>query len=217
MSNATAPVLLAVHDLREEIRAGFGQTRLAVRTLDGVSLALRSGELVVIRGGVASGATSLLGALTGARAVDRRSIDGTRVVARGVQIRRGRISVDALRVLIAAWSSPLPAGLRVEYSATPVVYVFRVRATSTPIPLSGATMWREWAVRMRSRGGSVLAHVPISAHMHATRDMAAEQSPSAVHEATSETGIYASDAGNVRLLTLSAGRIVKAHARIKSD
>ena len=100
-SRSTSPILLAVRDLREEVRAGFGQSLFAVRPLDGVSLAVRGGELVVLRGGVACGAASLIAHLTGIRAI--RS--GARIVARGVQVRRGCISERALAALMSGWSA----------------------------------------------------------------------------------------------------------------
>ncbi len=207
------PLLLAVHDLREEVRAGFGQTALVVRTLDGVSLEVRAGELVVLRGGVASGVVSLLGALAGTR----RVWSGNRIAACGVQVRRGSISDVAFRALTAAWSERhVVAESPVQRDDTPTVYLFRVRrrectATSFPprslVARTDEAAWRTWADSLRARGGSVLAHVQTQAsefNNHA----------GAVHEATGSE--YAVESRGVRVLTLAAGRIVNADDTVHS-
>ncbi len=207
------PLLLAVHDLREEVRAGFGQTALVVRTLDGVSLEVRAGELVVLKGGVASGVVSLLGALAGTR----RVWSGNRIAARGVQVRRGSISDVAFRALTAAWSARREIAVSpVLRDDTPTVYLFRVRrrecaaTPTTPRSLVARTdeaAWRTWADSLRARGGSVLAHVQAQAselNNHA----------GAVHEATGSE--YAVESRGVRVLTLAAGRIVNADGAVHS-
>ncbi len=206
------PLLLAVHDLREEVRAGFGQTALVVRTLDGVSLEVRAGELVVLRGGVASGVVSLLGALAGTR----RVWSGNRIAARGVQVRRGSISEVAFRALTAAWSErPIVAVSPVLRELAPTVYLFRVRrrecaathsSSRSLLARTDEEAWRTWVASLRARGGSVLAHVP-------TQASELDNHAGAVHEATGSE--YAVESGGVRVLTLAAGRIVSADGRVR--
>ena len=214
------PVLVAVRDLREELRAGFGEAMLTVRTLDGVSLALRMGELVVLRGGVASGATSLLHAMSGARPVDRRFTAGIRVVAPGVQIRRACISLEALHAMLTVWSAaPGPRSPR-EHDRSPVVYAFRVRPSALNSRLEGAAMWAEWAERLRARGGSVLAQMPLPmpptvATRSATMALVGAHQQTVREPSSSDAPAYS--AGHVRLLTLSAGRIVSAQRRTDVD
>jgi energy-coupling factor transporter ATP-binding protein EcfA2 len=198
------PVLLAVRDVREEIRAGLGQTSLTVRTLDGVTLQVHAGELVVLRGGVASGASSLLAALSGARRVRT----GHRRLARGVQVRRACISSAAFSAIAAAWAQPQPAASNQSQplARARVVYLFRVRAGAPGRPTAvlahdstgrrsaaDASVWGVWAESLRAHGGSIVAHVaddrlhdprpyaPSSRYPHAK---AAQNTSPAVHEAT---------------------------------
>jgi energy-coupling factor transporter ATP-binding protein EcfA2 len=196
------PVLLAVRDVREEIRAGLGQTSLTVRTLDGVTLQVHAGELVVLRGGVASGAPSLLAALSGARRVRT----GHRRLARGVQVRRACISNAAFSAIAAAWAQPQSASG--NHSQPPVrarvVYLFRVRAGAPSRPTAPRThdsagrkaadpsVWGVWAESLRAHGGSIVAHVADD-RLHDPRAYspsryprakAAQNTSPAVHEAT---------------------------------
>ena len=217
-SQSPPPVLLAVRDLHEEIRAGFGRSMLTVRTLDGVSLVVRSGELVVLRGAVACGAASLIALLTGTRTV--RS--GVRIVARGVQIRRGCIGPDALNALMSGWSATPVRPLHAFVRRTPVVHVFHVRSSAgssrRPPAMVDADQdqWRAWAMSLRAQGGSVIVHVPITGTpsprppirrygMHPRSGRAP-----VVQEATTTSDARGDSTGGVRVLTLAAGRIVGA-------
>lgn len=232
------PVLLEVRNVREEIRAGLGQASLTVRTLDGVTLAVHAGELVVLRGGVASGAPSLLNALAGVRRARR----GHRRLARGVQIRRACISDAAFAAIAAVWAQPVPArGNDVEFPVRPrVVYIFRVRSPARGRQagpgghvfnvgtVTDTSVWGVWAESLRARGGSIVAHVTNDA-AHAARPRYPHAAPDtkrtspAVHEATAgdrrsyQTRRDASTVlprrhptGRVRTITLAAGRIVSA-------
>lgn len=215
------PVVLAVRDLHEEIRAGYGASLFAVRTLDGVSLTVRAGELVVLRGGVACGAASLVAHLTGMRVL--RS--GVRIAARGVRIRRGCISEEALDALVAGWSTAPVAADGASTPAPRVVHVFRVRPSSSlsatrpsVVVRDGREQWRAWAATLRAREGSVIAHVPITPRFPPRASPGRydrppkTQKPPVVHEAT--TGdhdgydAYWDSSGGVRVMTLAAGRIV---------
>ncbi len=177
-------VVLSVRDLREEVRAGLGQAALTVRTLDGVSLTVHAGELIVLRGGIASGAASLLNALAGIS----RPRTGERVPARGLRVRRGCISPAAFAAIAAAWDGSdasldtqvgttvsRPLGTRVGLAQTarlPLVYVFRVRPradhlrTSSRRDVADPRAWRAWADALRAGGGSVLAHLPPACEPH---------------------------------------------------
>jgi energy-coupling factor transporter ATP-binding protein EcfA2 len=230
------PVLLAVRDVREEIRAGLGQTSLTVRTLDGVTLEVHAGELVVLRGGVASGAPSLLAALAGVRRARR----GHRRLARGVQVRRAGISDAAFAAIAAAWAQPREArGHELAFPARPrVVYIFRVRSPERGPPpgprghtlnagtVADTSVWGAWAEALRARGGSIVAHIADD-RGHAARptyprvEPVTKRTSPAVHEATAgdhrayQTPGKASRAstrvhGRVRTITLAAGRIVSA-------
>ncbi len=214
----TARLLLAVRDLHEEIHAGFGQSLFAVRTLDGVSVSVRAGELVVLRGGVACGAASLVAQLAGTRPIRT----GARIVAKGVRIRRGCISEEALRALVAGWSAT-PAITRYAREA-PVVHVFYVRpyVSSSARPTreagTGYEQWCAWAMALRAQGGGVLVHLPISSETGEGRREKGDVRPAGylpsplsrlpsrfVHESKG-----ADNANGVRVLTLAAGRIVSA-------
>jgi energy-coupling factor transporter ATP-binding protein EcfA2 len=232
------PVLLEVRNVREEIRAGLGQTSLSVRTLDGVTLAVHAGELVVLRGGVASGAPSLLAALAGVR----RARSGHRRLARGVQIRRACISDAAFAAIAAVWAQPVAErGNALAFSARPrVVYIFRVRSPERGHQIAApghisrggtvvdASVWGVWAESLRAGGGSIVAHVT-NDRAHATwqryphADRVPKRTSPAVHEATAgdrrsyQTRGEASNVlprhhptGRVRMITLAAGRIVSA-------
>ncbi len=232
------PVLLEVRNVREEIRAGLGQASLTVRTLDGVTLAVHAGELVVLRGGVASGAPSLLAALAGVR----RARSGFRRLARGVQVRRACISDAAFAAIAAAWARPGEArDHELDFPARPrVVYIFRVRSpergpragpyghTSNSGTAVDPSVWGVWAESLRSRGGSIVAHVTNNQAYAAppSYPLAApvpKRTSPAVHEATAgdrrsyQTRGQAANVlsrrhptGRVRTITLAAGRIVSA-------
>ena len=217
-SRSSSPLLLAVRDLHEEVRAGFGQSLFAVRTLDGVSLAVRAGELVVLRGGVACGAASLIAHLTGTRAL--RS--GARIVARGVQVRRGCISERALDALMSGWSAAPDNPIHAPVRRAPVVHVFRVRpfkeSPAQPEHLLRAQheQWRAWAMALRAEGGSVVVHAPLPPTaprpvrrygMHPTMHPSTRKPP-AVNEPSTAGNEPSGD--GIRVLTLAAGRIVSA-------
>jgi hypothetical protein len=209
--------LLAVHDLREEIHAGSGSTFACVRTLDGVSLTVHAGDLVVVQGGVASGAASLIAAIVGAR----RTARGARHTMGGLQIRRGRIDHTALRALQAAWPRPRQDE-RPDPTRTPVLYVLRVRPATSPStrPAADGTdagtafahAWRTWCAALRKRGGSVLVHVATASDVRSRRTDAPR--PQFVSEAPSLTdSSWREDEREpraVRVLTFDAGRIVSA-------
>lgn len=214
-SRSASPILLAVHDVRDEVRAGFGQSLFAVRTLDGVSLAVRAGELVVLRGGVACGAASLIAHLTGTRAI--RS--GARIVARGVQVRRGCISARALDALMAGWSAIPAQPIHATVRRVPVVHVFRVRPFAESPAQPGSQIhaqreqWRAWAMTLRAQGGSIVVHAPLPAAPKPAplRRYGLHPLPRnrpVVSEAAAE-GTDTPGEG-VRVLTLAAGRIVSA-------
>lgn len=157
---SAAPVLLEIRNASEVVRAGLGQTALHVRTLDTVSLAVHAGELLIVQGGVASGASTLLSTLAGTR----RRVVGTRVAAPHLQILRARISESAFATLIAAWSSATHANTPAASTASPIVYLLRVGASPNPrTPVSPPTVsahtWEAWAQALRARGGAIVAHV----------------------------------------------------------
>jgi len=226
---AAPPVLLAVRDMHEEVRVGLGQASLIVRTLDGVSLAVHAGEMVVLRGGVASGAASLLAVLAGARRHQQR---GTRVEAHGVQVRRGGISRSAFDAIASAWSQPRAPDRRIGAPRVAVVYVFRVRSepdarrqSARPDTRTCAdpSVWRAWAASLRATGGSVVAYWPLSEcevvdPVYEHHDAMPGTRTPAVHEAAAgASGDNRGSPGGVRLLTLAAGRIVSADPATRSS
>jgi hypothetical protein len=134
-------------------------------------------------------------------------------VAPGVQIRRACISLEALQAMMTAWSSALHPGSHREHAVAPVVYVFRVRPGALRSGSSGALMWAEWAARLRARGGGVLAHIPTVAPSTVVSPaiaMPLDQPRQRTVREPSDGEASAYSVGSVRLLTLSAGRIVSA-------
>lgn len=217
------PVVLSVRDLREEVRAGLGRAALSVRTLDGVSLTVHSGELIVLRGGVASGAASLLNALAGVS----RHQSGVRLPASGLRVRRACISARAFAAIDAAWREVLPAPVLAAepHPSAPLVYVFRVRSpraaqeTRGRDGLADPAAWRAWAHALRAGGGSVVAHVTnhftVTPHPPARYESDGVRS-TAVHEPFSGTrALRIERTGGVRTITLAAGRIVSADPAIR--
>lgn len=202
-----ARILLALRGWHEEIRAGAGAAQVIVRTLDHVSLTVHAGELVVVRGGVASGAASLIAALSGMRPpIPALRLGGDRVTASGVQIRRAVISSCALTALRESWSGSVPPSS--APSLRPVVYVFRVR--ESPHRWETDAHWRAWAVTFRASGGSILAHVPTDRWRKSPPAITTPRTPavfesSAFDSAVTNPGAHAS----VREVMLDAGRIVR--------
>ncbi len=205
--------LIRVRNVRQTVRAGTDATKVCVRTLDGVSAMVSAGELVILRGGVASGAPSLAAFMAGYR----HGMHGTREIASGVRVRRGSISYSAFCALRTAWETAIPRDKCVttddletaQKYATPVVYVFRVREDLAlrPSPRSsvradgGYDAWREWAQVVRVHGGSVVVQCATRQRKHR------EQPSSAVHERPPHDRQRTSSA-RVRVLTLAEGRVV---------
>lgn len=206
-------VLLAVREWHEEVRAGLGGATAAVRTLDGVSLAVHAGELVILRGGVASGASTLLSALAGTRAgLPAAHRVGHRIAARGVQIRRAAISIDAFRALHAVWTASLP----IERTSR-VIYCFRVRVERQRP--EDDEPWRAWARALRAGGGSVIAHLSHDDQLTYPRDRALNSASvfeSAVDSGPPERTLPRP--GSVHDCTLAGGRIVRrASGALRTD
>lgn len=212
-----SPVLLSVHDLHEEIVAGAGGATCAVRTLDGLSCHVRVGELVVLQGGVASGANSLLDVFAGLRA----RVRGVRHVHPRTRVRRGAISTTAARAIVAAWSDahrvPAPAVTRWPIIATPtanaaapVAYLLRVHtrpdAVAAPAVSAG---WRDWAERVRTYNAAVVLAVQFA--LGTTERTAGPEAPPEQYVVREPQRVY--DSARVRVLTLRAGRIVATPAR----
>ncbi len=212
------PILVAVHNACEEIVAGLGSALFSVRTLDGLSCDVRAGELLLLVGGVASGATSLLGALYGPPASRARA---QRYAIPGVQLRRATIGFGASEAIVAGWSdaqasTPIPHSSNAATAAarTPVVYLLRVRADdSTRAGCTGAITthsWRSWAAALRERGGAiVLARANQSSaapqeNEKRTGDRAVPSEISMVRE-SADRGRH-----QMRTITLHAGRIISA-------
>ncbi len=214
MSPELSPrALVQLRALREEISAGAGSAFATVRTLDDVSLTIQAGELVVIAGGVASGAASLVSAVAGLRAIRH----GQRRVARGVQIRRGVIGSDACRALVQAWADEQAIDYRTTIGAgvgangstpTRLLYVLRVRAEqSSSAPVDA---WRSWCAALRTRGGSVLLHGAAASHYQSLSSVAPHRHTVREPLPSGLTSHQRRPANTIRLVSLDAGRIVTA-------
>jgi len=212
-SNTVAPpVLLSVHNVYEEVAAGLGRARCIVRTLDGLSCAIRAGELVILQGGIASGASSLLDVFAGLRT----HVRGARFVAEKVRVRRGAISADAARAIIAGWSDQctLPRTQQ-QCAETPVAYLLRVRTRSS----TAANMdtrhhaWRAWAATLHQQRGTIVLSVQQS--VTETRQRAdivgALREPTVVRERHRRHS-PPEPHSDMRILTLVAGKIATASA-----
>lgn len=208
-SNAVAsPVLLSVHNVHEEIAAGLGRARCIVRTLDGLSCDIRAGELVILQGGVASGASSLLDVFAGMRTRAR----GTRYIAEKVRVRRGGVGADAARAIIAGWSEQYTLPHTQQRCAeTPVAYLLRVRTRSSTTANVDAQhdAWRTWAAALRQRRGTIVLSVQQSRAETAQR----ADIVGALRESTVVREHHLPQTRpNVRILTLVAGKIVTVSA-----
>ena len=212
------PILVAVRNACEEIVAGLGNALVSVRTLDGLSFDVRAGELLLLIGGVASGATSLLGALYGPPASRARA---QRYVTPGVQLRRATIPFSASEALIAGWSDAHHAPRTASssdasnaHSRGPVVYLLRVRPDdATRAASCGAITthsWREWAGALQRCGGAIVlarhGSAPNERVEHEQRAPGRGALPdfSMVRESSNR------DRSHVRTLTLHAGQFVSA-------
>ncbi len=178
-----SPVLVSVRDAREEVIAGYGGTLLAVRTLDGCSCDVHARELLLLTGGVASGARALLRAFHG----PSLRVQLTRQVAEGVQIRRAVIQSAALSPILRGWRDAVTSADTNErvsgqaeraeranlssVSVRHVVYLLRVRATGGARATGSAAVgsafgtdsehdayssWRQWAESLRRSGGAIV-------------------------------------------------------------
>lgn len=192
---ASAPLIL-VRDLREVVRAGHGNATASVRTLDGVTLAIHSGELVLVDSVVAGGAQALCSAL----AAPRRGLTGAREVQAGVRIRRGAISHTTRDVIVSTWADAHASRLQTDASgAARVVYLLRVRPAR--IGEDDATprdAWRDWARALRASHGALVLFSTAPQSV-----LSRQRVFGAVHEPN-----HSIPRGRVRALRLSAGRVV---------
>lgn len=153
---ASHRVLVALRNVHEEIVAGTERARLVVRTLDELSCDVCAGELLIVTGGVASGARSLMHALNGSRPLAR----GERIVARGVRLRLAAIAAQADHAIVEGWldrSAPVAPLSASTLDRSPVVYLLRARHRTAG---SGATFprsaWRRWSSSLRAQGDAVV-------------------------------------------------------------
>lgn len=193
--------LIAVRNLRETVRAGFGSAMASVRTLDDVSVEVHAGELLVVESAAFNGAGALYSALAGAG----RGVAGERHVGAGVQLRRGSIPASARDAIIATWAQGAWAAL----SEARVVYLLRVRA-GPPIAPSRAAhdAWHDWATAVRGNNGAVVlfdTSRDVMRRMPAERTRAARVAEPSQGCTTMRESVTR---GRLRTLTLSAGRIV---------
>lgn len=205
---APPSVLVSVHDVREEIRAGLGNAQVAVRTLDGVSLSVHAGEFIVVRGGIASGATSLLAALAG----QRTYASGIRRAAPTVQIRRGAIAAPAFRAMRQAWVDHTPQARPSDIRSV-ALYLFRVRrahADEADVVSVDVSRWQAWARALRESGSSVLVHLPhdVDEPRIGSSTSPEKHTPAVFENTTGENSSYRRS--GVRELTIAAGRLVSA-------
>ncbi len=202
-----ATPLIIVRDLREVVGAGYGNATASVRTLDGVSLAVHPGELLLVDSPVAGGASALRSAL----AAPRRTLTGSREVSAGVRVRRATISHHARDLIVSTWAShERILHERVSHAETPVaarvVYLLRVRASGASTANAGSSAspgmhnaWRDWACALRASQGAV---VLFSSAPDTTRAPSQQ-----THRAVHESDLFRSR-GRVRVLRMSAGRVV---------
>lgn len=195
-------VLLRVRDLSTEIRAGYGGASCTVRTLDGVSLSVRASEMIIVRGGVASGASTLIDTLSGRRTCDQ----GERAVSARVQVRRARVGVEAFNAMYAAWSDARGPTGPAPTAPGRVVYVLRVTPATERIGAStDVTAWRRWASALRASGHSVVAHLVDLSHAMAFYRTRRHEHREPDRPAVRENLV---SGNSVRIVTLAAGRIV---------
>lgn len=195
-------VLLRVRDLSTEIRAGYGGASCTVRTLDGVSLSVRASEMIIVRGGVASGASTLIDTLSGRRTCDQ----GERAVSARVQVRRARVGGEAFNAMYAAWSDARSSTGLASIASTRVVYVLRVMSPTERTRAETDTIaWRNWAGALRASGHSVVAHVVDPTHAMTPYRTGKHEHREADRPAVRENLV---PGNSVRVLTLAAGRIV---------
>ncbi len=204
-----SPVLLSVHNMHEEITAGLGHARCSVRTLDGLSCEIRAGELVILQGDIASGASSLLDVFAGLRTRSR----GIRHVAEKVRVRRGAISRGAARAIIAGWSvQHTQTDIQHLRKETPVAYLLRVRTrtrANTSVT-SSHHAWRTWAAALRQENCAIVLGVrpPLALVTQRTTQRTTQRAePVMVREPSRNQS-----RPNVRVLTLVAGKIVTARS-----
>lgn len=220
-ARADRPILVAVRDACEEIVAGFGSALLHVRTLDGLSCEVRAGELLLLVGGVASGATSLLSALYGPPMSRARA---QRVVSPSVQVRRATIAFSVSEAIIRGWRDTQHAwdaadsradGAAVESAR--VVYLLRVRPDDAMRPATTGAIslhsWREWAGMLKRRGDAVV----LARHANPERALTLNEKRATGRGALPESAMVREsrdrEEHHVRVLTLHAGRIVSADRR----
>jgi hypothetical protein len=219
---SASPPLVAVRGLRETVAAGFGNAMLVVRTLDDVSLSVRSGDLVLVSGAAGAGAASLVATLAGRRRISH----GSRELSPGARVRRGVVTPDARDAIVAGWTSNAD-GLTSPYrhASTPTAYLLRVRsAIATTASSNGSTLpgrgraddeqrdagkdmtesWKSWAGALRKAGGAIVLWESGVKQNHVPGAQAAVAFRRVREEGVRERPVRE---GRVRVLTLVAGRI----------
>lgn len=219
MLRMTKTRLLSVVQLRAEVRAGLpGQCAVNVRVLDGVSIRIHAGELLLLQAPDALGPAMLLAALAGREhAPQHRYLRLERNVAPGVQIRRAALHPDVIPDIVHGWQE---ARAGEERPASRVLYLLRASRQRPPAGRA-ATMrelgeWRRWAGQARERrDGIVIASTSPPAPLSQRG-----QSPLAgrAHEPEATYHVRSTPPSSIRCLELRAGRlhIVRAPRRVTS-
>ncbi len=150
--------LVTLGDVHDKIHAGCGNSRLTVRTLDGVTIQIMEGELLIVHGHSSSDGRALKTAL----AARSRTFCGERWKAEDVEIRSASISPRYCETVERAWreqtrSSSDRAQARQARQAR-ARHVYLLSDSQVPASYSSLTerkCW-EWSIGLRDRGGAVV-------------------------------------------------------------
>lgn len=219
MLRMTKTRLLSVAQLRAEVRAGLpDQCAVSVRVLDGVSIRIYAGELLLLQAPDALGPAMLLAALAGREySPHHRCVRSERKVVRGLQIRRAALHPDVIPEIVHGWQEACAGE---ERPASRVLYLLRASRQRPPAGRA-ATMrelgeWRRWGRQARERrDGIVIASTSPPApppHRGQPPITGRAREPEATYQARS------SPPSGMRCLELRAGRlhIVRAPRRTVS-
>lgn len=158
--------LLALVNATAEWHAGLpGTCSASVRLLDRVHFTVYRGDCVVVRHADPASARVLLDALGGHHAGSMsRRLQGQRLCAPGVRIRRCSIPTAAVAALQSGWQQLDTAGTpATRCGPESVVHLLRA-SRHTGLSIHERTQWHGWAHRVRARGGALVIVAPGRPH-----------------------------------------------------
>jgi hypothetical protein len=156
----TAPII-SLNEITVTASAGIpGNAFCSVRLLDGVSLSVFDGDMILLRGGHDHGSATLLRVLANDMSLQHRTI-GTRTASPELAVRTGFIPSCAIAPVVNGWVDrerdhfPAHGWSKPRNRRAPIICL--LRASNRPsVAESNVQQWTQWSRQLQQRGGTVV-------------------------------------------------------------